>query len=93
MAIDIRLLTGAPFTAVSQQVRSNISSLVNSNPVGQSIDISSIISTVRAVPGVISVAIDSPLYNSSNDLIQVAPSQKTRIIDASVDISVSQIGS
>ena len=93
MAIDIRLLTGAPFTAVSQQVRSNIASLVNSNPVGQSIDISSIIAVARSVPGVISVAIDSPLYNSSNDLIAVAPSEKTRIIDQSVDISVSQIGS
>jgi hypothetical protein len=93
MAVDIRLLTGASFTAVSQQVQSNIAALVNSNPVGQSIDISSIISTARTVPGVISVAITSPLYNVNNDLIQVAPSEKTIIIDPSTDISVSQIGS
>lgn len=92
ISVDVRLATGIPFTAIAQQVRSNISSLVNSNPVGKSIDISSIIGSVRIIPGIISVAIDSPLYNSSNDLIQVSPSEKTRIIDIINDISVSQLG-
>lgn len=93
VSVDIRLLTGAPFNNVAQQVRSSVSSLVNANPVGQSIDISSIISAVRAVPGVQSVAIDSPQYDSTHDLIAVAPSEKARIIDPTLDISVNQIGS
>jgi len=93
VAVDVRLLTGVPFNVVSQQVRSNISSLINANPVGQSIDISSIIGVVRSIPGVQSVAISSPQYDSTHDLIKVVPSQKARIIDSTVDISVSQIGS
>ncbi len=93
ISVDIRLLTGAPFNIVSQQVRSSISSLVNANDVGVSIDISSIISVVRSVPGVLSVAIDSPQYDSTHDLIFIAPSEKARIIDPTLDISVSQIGS
>ena len=92
ISIDVRLATGIPFSAIAQQVRSNVSSLINSNPVGKSIDISSIISSVRTIPGIISVAIDSPLYDSSNDLIKVSPAEKTRIIDIINDISVSQLG-
>ena len=92
ISVDVRLLTGAPFNNVAQQVRSNVSSLINSNPVGASIDISSIISTVRAVPGVQSVAIDSPQYDSTHDLILLVPGQKARVIDPTLDISVNQIG-
>jgi hypothetical protein len=93
IGVDIRLQTGAPFSTISQQVATNIEYLINSNPVGQSIAISSIVSTVSTIPGVISVAISSPLYNTTNDLIQVAPSEKALIIDPSTDISVDQIGS
>lgn len=93
ISVDIRLLTGAPFNSVSQQVRSSISALVNSNDVGVPIDISSIISAVRAVPGVSSVAIDSPQFDSTHDLIFLAPGEKARIIDPTLDIAVNQIGS
>lgn len=93
VSVDIRLLTGAPFNTVSQQVRSSVAYLINSNPVGKSIDISSIVSAVRSIPGVQSVAIDSPQYDSTHDLIQVSPSEKARIIDPTLDISVNQIGS
>lgn len=92
IAVDIRLATGAPFSIVSQQVRSNIAYLVNSNPVGKSIDISSVVSIVRTIPGVISVAISSPQYDVNNDLIRVTPREKALIINSTTDISVSQIG-
>lgn len=92
VSVDVRLITGAPFNSVAQQIRSNISSLVNSNPVGQSIDISSIIGAARSVPGVQSVAIDSPLFDVANDLILVVPGQKARILDPTLDIQVNQIG-
>jgi uncharacterized phage protein gp47/JayE len=93
VAVDVRLLTGAPFSNVSQQVRSSIASLINSNPVGVSIDISSIVGVARAVPGVISVAVSSPQYDPTHDLITLVPSQKAIIIDPTTDISVDQIGS
>ncbi|MCX9024617.1 MAG: baseplate J/gp47 family protein [Candidatus Methanoperedens sp.] len=92
VSVDIRLLTGAPFNTVSQQVRSSVAALINSNDVGVSIDISSIISAARAVPGVQSVAIDSPQFDSTHDLIFLAPGEKARIIDPTLDISVNQIG-
>lgn len=92
VAVDIRLLTGAPFNTISQQVRTNIAYLINSNPVGQSIDISSIVSTVRAIPGISSVAISSPQYSPTSDLIELTPREKALIIDPTTDISVDQIG-
>jgi uncharacterized phage protein gp47/JayE len=92
ISVDIRLQTGAPFAQVAQQVQSNIVALINSNPVGQSIAISAIVSTIMTVPGVISTAINSPLYNIANDLIVVQPSEKTYVVNPSTDISVSQIG-
>jgi len=92
IAVDIRLLTGAPFPSIVQQVQSNVTALINSNPVGKSIDISSIVSVIRAIPGIISVAISSPLYSPTDDLIQVAPSEKALVLDPATDISVFQIG-
>jgi uncharacterized phage protein gp47/JayE len=92
VAVDIRLQTGAPFSIISEQVRSNISYLINSNPVGQSIDISSIVSIVRSIPGISSVAISSPQYSPTEDLIKVTPAEKARILNPSTDISVNQIG-
>jgi uncharacterized phage protein gp47/JayE len=92
LSLDIRLNTGVPFIQTVQQVRNAVSALINSNPVGQSIAISSILSNVGAIPGILAVSIDSPLFNSANDLIILTPSQKAVIIDPTTDISVSQIG-
>jgi hypothetical protein len=96
LMIEIRLLTGAPFNTIAQQVRSNVSSLVNSNPVGQSISFSSIVGVVNTIPGVLSVAIGSPIYYATptyNDLILVSPNEKSIIIDPTTDIVVLQLGS
>ena len=92
VAIDIRLLTGAPFSIISQQVQSNVAYLINSSPVGQPIDISSIVTIVRGIPGITSVAISSPQYSPTDDLIQVTPREKARILNPTTDITVSQIG-
>jgi hypothetical protein len=89
MTIEVRLQTGAPFTSISQQIQSSVASLINSNPVGVSIDFSSIVSAARAIPGITSVVISSPLYSPTDDLIVVQPSEKTRVIDQSTDIAVS----
>lgn len=92
LAIEIRLATGVPFAQIAEQVRTNVSSLIDSNDVGQSIAISSIIAAVSSIPGVKAAAISSPQYDDTHDIITIAPSEKARIIDPSLDISVSQIG-
>lgn len=93
VSVDIRINTGVPFAQTAEQVRTSVSSLVNSNDVGQPIAISAIVSAVYAIPGVKAVAISSPQYDSTHDVIFVAPSEKARIIDPILDISVNQIGS
>lgn len=92
VSIDVRIITGVPFAQTSEQVRTSVASLVNSNDVGQPIAISAIVSAVNAIPGVRAVSISSPQYDSTHDIIFIAPSEKARIIDPVLDISVSQIG-
>lgn len=92
VSVDIRIATGVPFAQIAEQVRTSVSSLVNSNEVGQSISISSIVSVVNVIPGIKAVAISFPQYDSINDIIFLAPSEKARIIDPVLDISVSQNG-
>lgn len=92
VSIEVRINTGVPFAQTAEQVRTSVSSLINSNEVGESIAISAIISAVNVIPGVRAMAISSPQYDSTHDLIFVAPSEKARIIDPVLDISVSQIG-
>jgi len=90
LAIDVRLQTGAPFSSVAQQIQSNVAALVNSNPVGKSIAISSIVAVCTTVAGVVSVAISSPLYSPTHDLIAVQPNEQTYVLQPS-NISVSLI--
>lgn len=93
VSIEVRINTGVPFAQTAEQVRTSVSSLINSNEVGEPIAISAIVSAVNAIPGVRAMAISSPQYDSTHDLIFIAPSEKARIIDPVLDISVSQIGS
>ena len=90
LAIEVRLATGAPFSSILQQVQSNVAALINGNPIGQSIAISSIIAVCTIIPGIVSVAISSPTYSDTSDLIVVQPDEQTYVIDAS-SISVSLI--
>ena len=92
VSVDVRINTGVPFAQTAEQVRTSVGSLVNSNPVGQPIAISAIVSAVYAIPGIKAVSISSPQYDSTHDIIFIAPSEKARIIDPILDISVSQIG-
>jgi uncharacterized phage protein gp47/JayE len=93
VGIDVRIETGIPFAQITEQVRTNVASLIDGNPIGQAIAISDIVEAVNTIPGVRAVAISSPLYNPSNDTISIAPSEKSRVIDPVSDISVRQIGS
>ncbi|NJO48234.1 MAG: hypothetical protein HC840_00800 [Leptolyngbyaceae cyanobacterium RM2_2_4] len=92
VSIDVRINTGVPFAQTAEQVRTSVSSLINSNDVGEPIAISAIVGAVNSIPGVRASAISSPQYDSTHDLIFIAPSEKARILDPVLDISVSQIG-
>jgi len=91
LGIDVRVITGMPFIQITEQVRSAVSALIKSNPIGRSIAISNIIATVNAIPGVRALAISSPQYDSANDVIVLGPNEKSLIIDAATDILVNQI--
>lgn len=92
VAIVVRLNTGVPFNAIVEQVRNNVSALINATGIGQSIAISDIVETVNTISGVFAVSISSPAYSPSNDVIRVNPSEKPFIIDANTDIVVSKLG-
>lgn len=92
VSLDIRLNTGVPFVTTAQTVRTVVSALISSNPIGQPIAISAIVAVVSAISGVRAVAVSSPLYDANDDLIFIAPSEKAFIVDPTLDISVSQIG-
>lgn len=89
IGIVIRTLTGVPFPQTADQVRTVVSSLINSNPIGSPIAISAIVSVVNSVRGVRAVSISSPTYDDSNDLIPLTARQKALVVDPSVDVSVS----
>jgi len=91
VSIDVRLNTGVPFAQIVEQIRNAVDALINGNPIGQPIAISRIVSVVDAIPGVRAVAITSPQYDSTHDVIRLQPSEKASVIDPTADISVSKI--
>jgi hypothetical protein len=91
VSIDVRVKTGVPFSTIVEEVRNSIAALINSNPVGQPIAISNIISNVDAIIGVQAVAISSPQYDPQNDVIRVNSGEKALVLDIIADITVSKI--
>ena len=93
IALSIRTNIGVSFAQITNQIQSSVYALILSNPLGQSIDLSSIVETVRQIPGVTSVVLTNPTYTVSNDEIDLAVGEKAFIISQTSDISVSLIGS
>jgi uncharacterized phage protein gp47/JayE len=91
VSIDVRVKTGVPFSTIVTEVRNSIAALINSNPVGQPIAISNIISNVDAIVGVQAVAISSPQYDPQNDVIRINAGEKALVLDIIADILVSKI--
>jgi hypothetical protein len=91
VSIDVRIKTGVPFSTIVEEVRNSVAALINSNPVGQPIAISNIVSNVDAIVGVQAVAISSPQYDSQNDVIRVNSGEKALVLDIIADILVSKI--
>lgn len=90
IGIVVRIRTGIPFIQVVEQVRNSVSALIDAQPIGESIAISSIVSVVNEIPGVFAVSISSPLYDPTNDVIAIAQNEKPLVIDPVTDITVSE---
>lgn len=91
ISLSLRIKSGFSTTDISERVKSVVASTINQSLIGQSIAISSIVSAANRVIGVVSVAIISPLFNTTNDLIPVQPFEKALVLNLD-DISVSFVG-
>lgn len=93
ISLAIRTNIGVSFAQITSQIQSTVYALIQSNPLGVSIDLSSIVEAVRAIPGVTSVVITNPAYSVASDEIQLVTGEKAFIANQISDISVSLIGS
>ena len=93
IALSIRTNIGISFAQITSQIQSSVYALILSNPLGQSIALSSIVETVAAIPGVTSVVLTNPLYTVASDEIPLVTGEKAFIANQISDISVSLIGS
>ena len=91
VSINVRVQTGIPFSRITEQVRNNIAALINSSPIGESIAISDIISTVNSIPGTRAVSISSPTYDPLHDIIVINPAEKPFVLDIVNDVQVSKV--
>jgi len=90
-SFSIRIKSGVPFVEIRERVKSAVAGYVNNLKVGESVSISRMIAAANTVPGVVSVAVTFPTYNSANDLIPVAANEKAFVVDPTVDITISVI--
>lgn len=93
ISMSIRTNIGVSFAQITNQIQSSVYALIQSNPLGQSIDLSSIVETVRAIPGVTSVVLTNPTYTVASDEIQLVTGEKAFIPSQSNNINVTLIGS
>ncbi len=90
-SFSIRTKSGVPFVEIRDRVKAAIAGYVNGLAVGQSVSISSMIAAASTIPGVVSVAVTFPTYDSANDLIAIAANERARVIDPTTDITISLI--
>ncbi len=92
VALTLRVRQGISKTTVFDAVRSAVAAYVNDQPVGQSIAISDIVAVANAVGGVDAVAVSSPTYTTSSDLISVQPYEKPMVLTPDTDITLTLAG-
>jgi hypothetical protein len=92
ISLVVRVKTGTTLLDIESRIKSAVATVINQNPVGQSIAFGAIIAAVQAIVGEVSVVITSPIYNITNDLIAVHAQEKTKILNLDDDIQVSFLG-
>lgn len=93
ISLSVRIRAGLPQSSVVNKVRSAVTAVINQSQIGEDIALSDIVEAANRVSGVLSVTIDSPVYNNLNDIITVQTYEKALVIDATTDIQVFIIGS
>lgn len=89
VSIVIKNQTGTPFTILKGRVQSAVSALINAYGVGQPVIFSDIVTAAGSINGVQAVAISSPLYDATHELIPSSENEKPVVLNASTDIIVS----
>ena len=92
LSLVVRVNTGVPFSNVVDQIRSEISALINASPIGSFIAISDILNAASSVPGVTAVSINIPNFTVTEDVIIINQKEKPLIFNPVTDILVSQVG-
>jgi uncharacterized phage protein gp47/JayE len=89
LGIVVRNQTGINFSTIKARVQTTVASYVNSLGTGEPVVFSQIISEIQKLNGVQAIAIASPTYDSTHDLIAVNYNQKAKIENITVDITVT----
>jgi hypothetical protein len=92
ISLSIRIKTGISTVDVADKVKSAVASVVNNTAIGESIAISDIIAAATQINGVVAVAVVSPTYSSSSDLIATQPYEKPMVLNVDQDIDISFVG-
>ncbi len=93
ISLGVRVRTGVPFTSILSQVQSSVTAYINGSLSGQAIPIDGILNAANSVIGVFAVSISVPNFSTTNDVINVQPSEKALVINPSLDIQIFQVGS
>jgi uncharacterized phage protein gp47/JayE len=87
--LSIRVRSGVSTTDIASRVRSVVASVINKSGVGESVAISDIVAAASKVNGVLAVAVLSPTYSASSDLIPVQPYEKPLVLSLDQDVTIS----
>lgn len=89
LTVQVRLRNNSATTI--DQIRSSVINVVNSASAGMPISISSIVSAINEIDGVIAVSVVSPDYTPTRDQIVIRGSEKGKIVDPN-DVQVIVAG-
>lgn len=93
VSVAVRLRSGINFNDLVNRIKAAIAGYVNTLGVGEPVSLTSVETAGLSVDGVLSCVLTSPLYNASNDLINIGSNQRAEIISPTTDVTVSVIGS
>jgi hypothetical protein len=93
VSLLIRALTTFQRSDVAARVRAAVAAVINRAGAGESIAISAIVAAAKAVQGVSSVTVLAPTYDASHDRVEVAATEKARVLDPERDVTISFVAS
>ena len=89
ISIVIRNLSGTSYATIQSRIQTVVSTYIDSLPIGAPVIFSEIVTQVQGVNGIQTVAISSPLYDGSHDLIVLQPNEQAIVVNPLTDITIS----